>query len=317
MTIKTGDYMELLSPALLTKYADIVKEIDNICNQLGVLIGWHYILDITWILKNLKCQPGSIIIDAGAGNGAAQFVLAARGYNIISVDYRQRFIPLTAALRFPISKAYQGKFTHTYIDHLEKRSSKNKWEVILKRIQRLRMQDLEILLLPILWIGRILLLIKTGKIKYYQADMRQMKMVENDSVDAIISVSAIEHMKVEDIPAAISEFERVLKPDGRMIITTSAAREKDWFHEITQGWSFSKKTLKDLFKFDNESTSDISSEYDQIMTEIKLSTELKHRADFLYKLTGYNSMPDGIWNPQYCPVGILKIKKGIKLSVNE
>ena len=78
--------LEILSPSLIERFPATVKEVDKICHRLGIEIGWHYILDITWILQQLDCPPEATILDVGAGAGALQFVLAEWGYNIISVD---------------------------------------------------------------------------------------------------------------------------------------------------------------------------------------------------------------------------------------
>ena len=55
--------------------------------------GWHYKLDIIWILNELKksgIHPGSTILDAGAGQGVLQYLLAAKGYKVISFDYSKK-----------------------------------------------------------------------------------------------------------------------------------------------------------------------------------------------------------------------------------
>lgn len=49
-------------------------------------LGWHYLLDIIWILKNLDAPPGAKILDAGAGQGLLQYLLAIKGYQVYSVD---------------------------------------------------------------------------------------------------------------------------------------------------------------------------------------------------------------------------------------
>ena len=46
-----------------------------------------------------------------------------------------------------------------------------------------------------------------------------MKAVESESVDAVYSSHNIEHVYPHDVPVALSEFFRVLAPDGFLIIT--------------------------------------------------------------------------------------------------
>ena len=88
--------LELLTPELLE---DDVKlsEIDHWLNIMNRVQGWHYDMDIIWLLRELEkagIKKGSTILDAGAGLGATQFVLAARGYNVISLDFSRRKFPI-------------------------------------------------------------------------------------------------------------------------------------------------------------------------------------------------------------------------------
>lgn len=47
----------------------------------------------------------------------------------------------------------------------------------------------------------------------------EMSMVESGSVDAIFSAHNIEHLYAHEVPKALHEFLRVLKPDGFAVIT--------------------------------------------------------------------------------------------------
>lgn len=49
--------------------------------------------------------------------------------------------------------------------------------------------------------------------------MTDMSFVPSDSVDAIFSSHNIEHLYPHEVPVALSEFLRVLKPDGFAVIT--------------------------------------------------------------------------------------------------
>ena len=49
--------------------------------------------------------------------------------------------------------------------------------------------------------------------------MLEMSAVASESVDAIFSSHNIEHLYPHEVPQALSEFKRVLKPDGFVIIT--------------------------------------------------------------------------------------------------
>ena len=49
--------------------------------------------------------------------------------------------------------------------------------------------------------------------------MTDMSAVESESMDAIFSSHNIEHLYAHDVPIALGEFRRVLKPDGFAVIT--------------------------------------------------------------------------------------------------
>ena len=49
--------------------------------------------------------------------------------------------------------------------------------------------------------------------------MTEMSAVANESVDAIFSSHNIEHLYAHEVPVALAEFKRVLKPTGFLVIT--------------------------------------------------------------------------------------------------
>jgi len=49
--------------------------------------------------------------------------------------------------------------------------------------------------------------------------MTDMSAVDSESVDAIFSSHNIEHLYMHEVPIALAEFKRVLKPDGFCVIT--------------------------------------------------------------------------------------------------
>ncbi|RKY40680.1 MAG: hypothetical protein DRP81_09100 [Candidatus Omnitrophota bacterium] len=61
--------------------------------------GWHYILDLAWIISHIDIPPGCKILDAGAGGGILQYLLAIRGYR-----YRPRLCVNSLAIK--IIRAY-------------------------------------------------------------------------------------------------------------------------------------------------------------------------------------------------------------------
>ena len=69
----------------------------------------------------------------------------------------------------------------------------------------------------------------------------------SESVDAVVSISSLEHNTLEDLPAIVTELMRVLKPGGRLVATVGASKADDWFHEPSQGWCFTEQTLRSIF----------------------------------------------------------------------
>ena len=49
--------------------------------------------------------------------------------------------------------------------------------------------------------------------------MTDMSGVDSESIDAIFSSHNIEHLYIHEVPIALAEFKRVLKPDGFCVIT--------------------------------------------------------------------------------------------------
>ena len=85
--------------------------------------GWHYDMDIIWLLNELDnagIKQGATILDAGAGMGITQFILASRGYNILSLDFSPRSKPLAEGI-FDIKVLDQKKldYQHDYIGFVD------------------------------------------------------------------------------------------------------------------------------------------------------------------------------------------------------
>ena len=88
-----SDSLELLSEALIDQHGELALEVLAASARLGQPLGWHYVLDLIWLLRELKLAPGATVLDAGAGWGITQFLLADRGLRVISVDMSARLPP--------------------------------------------------------------------------------------------------------------------------------------------------------------------------------------------------------------------------------
>ncbi|MGB9640868.1 MAG: hypothetical protein ACPL4H_08125 [Anaerolineales bacterium] len=82
--------IEILSVDLLNHHRALVEELKQLANRLGLEFGWHYLLDLTWMLSWLGEVRGKKIMDAGAGTGVLQWYLAHQGAMVYSVDRGSR-----------------------------------------------------------------------------------------------------------------------------------------------------------------------------------------------------------------------------------
>jgi len=73
------DQIEILSVELLDQHRSTVLALRRLARSLGLEFGWHYLLDLTWIISLLGPVKGKRILDAGAGTGVLQWYLAEQG----------------------------------------------------------------------------------------------------------------------------------------------------------------------------------------------------------------------------------------------
>ena len=84
------DRLEILSIHMLDQERSLVTDLKRLARRLDLEFGWHYLLDLAWILRHLGPARGRRIMDAGAGVGIMQWHLADRGAEVISVDRQSR-----------------------------------------------------------------------------------------------------------------------------------------------------------------------------------------------------------------------------------
>ncbi len=276
------DKIELLRDSLIDDYKDFALDVLGISSRLGRGLGWHYLLDLIWILKELDGDD-KVVLDAGGGTGLTQFLLADLGYNVISADVSYRDKPHFANNMYNIKKTG----TSEYIDH-----PYLQWHELLQKGDKDRKDEIKEDLPTII---------------FYHTDLEKMPVLDSESVDVIVSVSALEHNPPEKLPPVLKEMERVLKPGGRMLITLSAAEENS-FHEPSFSWLMNEKGLIDNFDLGEDTISDFS-DFSSAFKELKNSERLKRWLGTYYFQGGKNGMPWGIWEPEYQPVGIVRYKK--------
>jgi ubiquinone/menaquinone biosynthesis C-methylase UbiE len=275
-----------------------LQEMKSLVQQLDVSRGWHYYMDLCWVARVLDPTPGMRVLDAGAGNGIVQWWLAQRGAHVLSVDLNRRVHPgrpfeqWCAHSKWGDDPSYAGLGFRSFLPP-RRFWSPSEWTAKAEQLrQKLypRAPRFE------------------GSVVFWDHDLRDLSRVESDSMDAIVSISALEHNDLDNLRTIVLELERVLKPGGKMAITVGGARDEDWFHEPSKGWCYTEKSLCEIFGLDAYETN--FARYDDILNDLVHCDELADDLPALYFESGENGMPWGRWDPQYHSVGICKTKAG-------
>ena len=312
--------IEVLRPSLLIGNSQHLSRIDHWLSVLNWSNGWHYDLDLIWLynhLETLGLKKGSTILDAGGGLGVNQFVLASLGYNVISLDFTLREIPKLAKGIFNIElkqDAFRGG-THEYMEFMNYGQ---------KRSQARRLIPMKHILAAITNPGKAKYVLEKrlrehinfshakelkrdhsqfGSITFLRGAFNSIPLPDR-SVDALVSISAFEHNTYADMPGSVHEFTRVVKPGGAVYVTTSLAKDRDWFFEPSKGWNLTLGSLHKWFDL----TVPGSVDYDAVLNEFRQSELLKGRLSPFYKYNGNNGLPYAkLEQAQYIPVGISKL----------
>lgn len=293
-----NDKIEILSVDLLNTNRAHVNDLVRLSERLAIQLGWHYLLDIAWILENLGDPRGLNVLDAGAGLGLLQwYLLEQKAAQVISVDRVDR------------SEVGLGFRARYQVRGMERSNLKPPATILQKNVQSARgVQKVNAF---IRGIGSLLLIAlpkqNPGKLVFYNHDLVSMPAVADNSLDAVVAVSALEHNQPEALPDVVSQLMRKLKPGGKLLATLGAAKERDWFHEPSHGWNYTDTTLRTLFSLAPDAQSNYA-RYDELFTALKNCAELRDRLAPFYSQSGDNGMPWGKWDPQYQPVGVCKIK---------
>lgn len=291
------DKIEILPVGLLENNRPLVNELRRLARMLGLDFGWHYLLDLTWIISQLEWIEGCDIMDAGAGLGVMQWYLAECGANVLSVDRASRAnIPLRFRKRYRVqAKTENQPFSSPLkalvynFNHMGGLSGKVKY----------LWRDLS---------GAISFSEAPGRVIIYDHSMDNLSEIPSESLDAIVAVSALEHNQPEELEKVVVELMRLLKPGCQLLATLGAARDQDWFHEPSKGWCYTEASLRRIFKLSPDSPSNYD-RYDELFLQLKSCTELRdHLAGFYFK-SGDTGMPWGKWDPQYQIVGVCKVKE--------
>jgi len=288
--------IELLSVDLLEKHRRTVSRLKGLAHSLSLEFGWHYLLDMAWILEQLGDLEGKRIIDAGAGVGVLQWYLARDGARVVSVDRLSRAdLPLRFRARFHVQGLREQDLLPAQQVFRESLTNQASWSAKVSR----QLRDVR----AMAHFGK-----GAGKVFIYNQDLRDLADIEDNSIDAVVAVSALEHNSPEGLELVVQELMRVLKPGGFLAASLNAARDEDWWHEPSSGWCYTDDSLRRLFCLPPDLPSNYD-RYDELLAALRDCRELRDGLAAFYFRSGNNGMPWGKWSPQYIPVGVLKIKR--------
>lgn len=308
MWFNNMNQLTLFTEQLIEENKDLTMDILAASSRMNIPLGWHYILDLIWIFSHLNLPKGSIIIDAGAGQGIAQYLLADKGYKVISVDAFERKPSEMASALYNIHCIDES---HSIISHpYTKRNCNQK---ILNNVLNCNLNSAIKRFFKkkgdqkghIISMDEFLTDQSTSSgILFYHADIKKLDQIPNQTVDAVISVSALEHNPDIIQKECLKELERTLKPGGELLLTVSTGIGQKGFHQPSFSYLYDQQKLADIYELGDYATN--FNQFPQVLNQMKNSQYLKKWLSGIYYLSEENGMPWGVWDIQYLPVGIYK-----------
>ena len=247
----------------------------------------------------------------GGGGGPVQFLMAELGFDVTNIDlnlnkpgfvYQKRYqcayevlpsFEKTTYKTFLDESNKKQYYLKTTVKNIIKQSMPYKWwsakRYIGKHERWRKVNKLETSTI--------------GQLKWVKGNLCNMPEVSENTFDAVVSLSAVEHIPYESLQAALTEIKRVLKPDACWAITTSGTEKaKTWFHGPSQGNCFSCADFENIF---GAMPKESQKPY-EILQKYQNNSYLKENLAKFYFKSGKYGMPWGKWNPKYIPVGIFK-----------
>jgi SAM-dependent methyltransferase len=299
------DEIRLLTEDLIESRPDLAMEVLATSSRLSIPLGWHYLLDLIWILAGIESDglpAGSTVVDLGAGVGVLQFILAERGYRVISADMTDRTPSRAMRALFGFEAIDCGTpIEHSYLPRFAPpaRGLARRTLSALRHPRRLlrSLRGAPPAETPRSPAGR-------PTITWYRCDLAAMEHLAEASVAAVVSVSALEHNPPEAVPRIIAEAERFLAPGGTMRLTVSGAVGAPAYDDESHSWLLDEAGLLEAYGLVAP-----SSDYpcrDAVIAGLCASRYLKRWLTAAYFFSDQNGMPWGRWNPTYLPIGICK-----------
>ncbi len=296
-----SEKIEILSVDLLEQNRLLVDELKKLARSLRLEFGWHYLLDLTWTIRHLGGLPGKKIMDAGAGTGILQWYLARAGAEVYSVDRLSRAaLPPRFRRQFRVRGLREtdlASLGQAYLQLLNRPSNGIFYRRWATRLAVLARETA----------GYLSPSRSAGSVAIYNQDLSDLPEFEADSFDAVVAISSLEHNTPAGLEQVVAELLRVLKPGGVLLATLTAGRDQDWWHAASSGWCYTDASLREHFKLP-EGTPSNYAKYDELFARLKDCAELRDNLARFYYQSADKGMPKGVWNPEYQPVGVCKIK---------
>jgi len=297
MSSESGDLIEILPVALLKDHAGTVADLRRLSRATNIGFGWHYPLDLVWVLNQIRVQPHQRVLDAGAGLGILQWYLSEKGLDVLSVDRMPRD-GMAVRLRARYNVRGYRPDDLLPIGTALWRETRGPGSIQHRVREPIRILE---------GLSRRLLHPAPGSVVILNQDLGDLSTFEDGSFDAIVSVSSLEHNDPAALELVVAELMRVLRPGGRLVATLGAARDADWYHTPSQGWCYTEGTLRRIFSLSPDAPSNYD-QYDERFAELRECADLRDNLAPFYFRSGDNGMPWGRWDPQYQSVGVVKVK---------
>ncbi|MBW4549822.1 MAG: class I SAM-dependent methyltransferase [Aphanocapsa sp. GSE-SYN-MK-11-07L] len=272
-------------------------------------LGWHYITDLTWIYSRVNNWSRNLkILDAGGGHGPVQFLLAEMGFHVTNIDMALFEPPTAYCDRYQINLKTLPSFKPTsYKEFISTEKGNISFGRVLKNLVKQTSlykfcNSRYYTASHSKWRSSTHLSdVSLGSIQWTIGNLCKMPEIPSGQFDAVVSLSAWEHIPYQDLDVALAEISRVLKPDSLWAVTTSGTEQPGtWWHDQSQSNCFSISDLEKHFGAKKQRVQNPA----EILDKYRRCSYLKQNLAEFYKKSDKFGMPLGIWEPRYIPVGL-------------
>ncbi len=280
LSVPQAEALFLLSEDLIDQSPATAMEVLGYSSKLGLGLGWHYLLDLTWVLDRLALPPPARILDAGGDQGLLQYILALRGHQVVSADALIRDNPQRLEKLVRVKKSgSQEALDLAYTKH---RGGAGQMRAELTPARAA---------------------IEPGEVEFHCCDLEHLEHVSDNEFDAVVSISALEHNPPDKVKAIMGELRRVAKNGAPMLITISMA-EQPRLDEPSLSWLLDEAGVVEAYGL----APGYQTNCEQLpawLEKIQESPRLARWLGAFHFHSGKNGMPWGVWKPTYLPAAML------------